>query len=368
MRVAINGTCFNHRPSGARQRFVGLFNELLIQLPEADFTLFEPRDADIGTWFGDHPNLSVKTTPLPSEGRVKRWWQGLHYWPKAFELTGAGVFEALHLPLIRPRQGKTILTIHDVRGLLPEERSFTKALHHRVIGDALSRADEVVTVSAWMRDVLLSLAPNLSVTVIYNGINPRLFATQNEDVVNEFLIRHQLPREYMLAVGHLEPRKNYPRLLKAVAQLKAQGRDFFLVIVGQDSGQGEALRRLIDTLGLQARVRVLSTITDQDLALVYQACRLVVFPSLYEGFGIPILEAMAAHRPIVLSNLPVFNEITQGKALYFLPTDIDAIAHALERGMVDEVGREAMVAHGLLRVGDFRFDRLAQQMASVYRH
>ena len=367
MKISINGTCFNERPSGARQRFIGLLRELLLQMPESAFTLFEPRDAAISTWFGHQPNLTVRKTPLPSKGRIKRWWQGLNYWPQVFSASNPDVFEALHLPLVRPRRAKSILTIHDVRSLLPGESPLSRRLHDSVIRNSLSRADEVVTVSAWMREVLLSLVPDLSVSTIYNGVDPQLFATQSDDAVCAFLKRHKLPRDYILAVGHIEPRKNYSRLLMALAQLQTSGNDFFLVILGQDSGQLEALRSLIHSLKLNDRVRVLSAIDDMELSLAYQACRLVAYPSLYEGFGIPILEAMASQRPIALSDIPVFNEITEAKAIYFPPTDIEAMAHALVRGMHEESARASVVAYGLKRVDDFRFNRLAQQMATVYR-
>src|SRR5258708_26455484 len=117
MRVGIDATCLNNRPSGARQRFVGMFSNLVRKLPRTEFVIFEPKDCRVAEWFDSAPNLSVRRTPLPSEDRMRRYLLGRLYWRSAFAAERFDVFESLHLPLVKAPAGRTILTIHDVREL-----------------------------------------------------------------------------------------------------------------------------------------------------------------------------------------------------------------------------------------------------------
>jgi glycosyltransferase involved in cell wall biosynthesis len=179
-------------------------------------------------------------------------------------------------------------------------------------------------------------------------------------------MKFKLPRDFVLAVGHFERRKNYARLIDAMALLKRRGQNYPLVIVGNDSGEGASLSRHIEALGLRGQISLLTGLSDTEVRCAYKLCALFVFPSVYEGFGIPILEAMAAGCPMVLSELPVFREITEGQGIYFPPDDVAAMADAIEVGLTSSNARERIVQYGFERVADFSFDRLADRVAEVY--
>lgn len=368
MRVGLNATCLNDRPSGAKQRFVGIYGALFKRLPDVEFVIFEPRDCRVSGWFAGQANLSARSTPVPSMGRLCKFTAGFGYWRQAFARVSFDLFEAMHLPLVRPTGGKAILTIHDVRGLHADNSLFQRALFATVLRRALRHADHVVTVSAAMRAEILAFCPHTPVSVVYNGLDVMLFASVTQADCDAFLSKYQLPRDFILSVGHFERRKNYPRLIEAIALLKQRRQDYPLVIVGNESGKGALLAQQIAEQNLSNRVTLLTGLTDLEVRCAYLLCGLFVFPSTYEGFGIPILEAMAANRPMALSNLPVFKEITEGQSLYFPPDDVEAMADAIETGLSSSETRVRMVKYGEQRVTSFGFDRLAEGMAGVYDH
>jgi len=368
MRVGLNATCLNDRPSGAKQRFEGVYRALFKRLPDTEFVVFEPRDCRVSEWFADNANVSARPTPVPSMGRVGKFTAGFGFWREAFARESFDLFEAMHLPMVRPAGGKAILTIHDVRGLHADNSLVQRTLFATVLRQALHRADHVVTVSAEMRAEILAFYPHTPVSVVYNGIDSNLFKSVTQANCDEFLSKYKLPRDFVLAVGHLERRKNYPRLIEAMSLLKQRGRDCPLIILGNDSGEGKLLVQQIAELNLSKSVILLTGLTDLEVRCAYMLCSLFVFPSSYEGFGIPILEAMAANRPMALSSLPVFEEITEGQSLYFPSDNVEAMADAIEIGLSSSETRERMVEYGKQRVADFSFERLAEQMTNVYDH
>ena len=367
MRIGLNATCFNDRPSGARQRFIGLYGELIRTRRDIEFFLYEPSDCNVASWFGDAPNLIVRRTPIASCGRVQRILRGAGYWRRALAEDRLSIFETFHLPLVRAPNCPTILTVHDARPVLKEVPLIKRLLYGWVFRRALRRADHVVAVSDATKDEIGAIEAAATVTTIYNGIDVGRFESVGRLEAKAICARLGLPREFLLTVGHLEARKNYPQLLAAIAALRDCGEALSLVIVGNDGGDRAAIEAGITRHRLRDRVRVLSGVSDAELAALYVSCRLVVFPSYYEGFGIPVLEAMAARRPLVLSDIPVFRELTEGRGAYFPPDDSHAMAEALAGMLSDRRQQREWVAYGAARVRDFAFLNLAARLGQLYR-
>ena len=156
-------------------------------------------------------------------------------------------------------------------------------------------------------------------------------------------------------------------LVDAIALLRDRNRSCFLLIVGNDSGSGREIQERIESANLSTCVKLLSGLSDLEVRCVYKLCSLFVFPSSYEGFGIPILEAMAASCPMVLSDIPVFREITQDQGIYFPCRDIEAMADAVEKALSSSGERTRLIDYGNERVKAFSFGSLAQQLESLYR-
>jgi len=366
MRVGINAICLNDRPSGARQRFIGIYGALFRRLPDAEFVIFEPCDCKVAGWFGGQANVSPHSTPIPSTGRFQKLLSGMLYWRNALSRESFDVFEVLSLPLIRPESGSVILTKHDLRGVRADAPTVHRAVHAAVLRRALAQADHVFTVSAAMRAEILAFYPHAHVSVVYNGVDTRPFEMLTEADCRPIAAKYSLPQDFILSVGHFEGRKNYSRLIDAVALLRERGLESCLVIVGNDSGEQASLLRQIAKLNLSKRVKLLTGLTDHEVRCLYILCSLFVFPSAYEGFGIPILECMAARRPMVLSDLAVFREITENRTTYFPFDDTSAMADAIEFGLTSSDYQEEIIRYGIQRVADFTFDRIADRVAKLY--
>lgn len=367
MKIGLNATCFNDRPSGAKQRFVGMYRELFALAPEVEFVVYEPSDCDVARWFQDAPNVTARKTPVPSEGRAQKALRGLGYWRAELAKQKFDIFEGFNLPLVVAPSTVNLLTIHDLRGLQPEAGAIERAVFRWVLDRALRDAAHVVTVSEAIKKALNDVSPGAAVSVVYNGVSETSTAPVSAADVAAFKSKFAIDEGYVLAVGHIEARKNYPRLVDAMAKLGGQGFRQSLVIIGNDSGERIEVEKRMRANGMEGRVHLLSGMSDLEVRCAYALCGLFVFPSCYEGFGIPILEAMAAGRPMVLSDIDVFREITQQQGVYFSPADSDGMADAMQRMLADPAEQERIIAYGNRRVGDFSYVHLARQMKSLYQ-
>lgn len=367
MKIGLNATCFNDRPSGSNQRFIGIYGELIKRLPDTEFIVYEPADCRVGSWFDGAPNVSVRPTPLPSVGRTKRFIRGLQYWRSALPREKLNLFEGFNLPLFRVPGARTLLTIHDIRRMHPDYGIFERAVFRAVIGKSLTAADRVITVSEAMKKEILDFYPDIPISVIYNGLDAREFDQVIEADLLAVRQKFSLPEDFLLAVGHFERRKNYLRLIDAIARLRDRGCSCALLIVGNDSGLGKAIQERIELAQLSSHVKLLSGLSDLEVRCIYKLCSLFIFPSAYEGFGIPILEAMAAKRPMVLSDIPVFREITQNRGVYFPHDNVEFMASAIENVLSSNSERVRLVEYGNERVQAFSFQSLAAQVERLYR-
>lgn len=367
MKIGLNATCFNNRPSGAKQRFIGIYSKLFKQLPEVKFVIYEPLDFRVGSWFNVMCNVSVRRTPLPSIGRTKKLLNGFRYWNNSLQNENYQIFEGFSLPLIKPPSGYTMVTIHDMRRMQSDASTFDRLSFNTVVSRAFKAADHVITVSEAMKNEILNFYPNMTVSVIYNGLNIEEFDTISEEDTQAVSKKLNLPSQFIMTIGHFEQRKNYSRLIDSLKLLRERGKAPYLLIVGNDSGEEKVIRARVHSANLSAQVKILSGLSDLEVRCLYKLCSLFIFPSRYEGFGIPILESMAAGSPIILSDIPVFREITQNQGLYFPHHDSEAMASAIEEGLESSEVRQHLIEYGKKRILDFHFEKIAEKYASLYK-
>ena len=368
MKIGLNATCINNRPSGARQRFVGIYSNLFKLMPNDQFIIYEPNDCNLNHYFEKKDNLSFVKTLIPSEGRAFKYFRSFEYWNFLFRNDYFDIFEAFHIPYFKVASGKAYLTIHDIRSLLPHSKLYEKLFYNKFLSDAINKVDSIITVSESMKYEILEYFPHASVQVIYNGIDVSNAPSSNTYATNDFYNKYNINGKFILSVGHIELRKNYFKLIQAYSILVSKGIEENLLIIGNDSGERKSLDQLVSFLKLDNRVIFLNGINDDEIKLAYKACTLFVFPSLYEGFGIPILEAMNSNCPLVVSDLPVFIELTEGKGVYFDPHDHYNIADAIESVLSSEIKRIKLINYGKKRVLDFSFEKISLQLLNIYKN
>ncbi|MGE3276300.1 MAG: glycosyltransferase family 4 protein [Vicinamibacterales bacterium] len=267
---------------------------------------------------------------------------------------------------------RSVVTIHDcIHLMFPQYLPFRSAhLYARASMWAATRqADRVLTVSeASKRDILrfFDVAPE-KISVIHNAIDPRFLEPPDEERMDRIRQRYQLDHPFVLYVGNIKPHKNVDRLIEAFSRARATGPDDLrLVIIGDELSKYPALRQAVHRHRLGKHVRFLGFQPFETLAAFYRLARVFVFPSLYEGFGLPPLEAMASGTPVVTSNVSSLPEIAGDAALLVDPTDAEPIADAIVRAATDEALRADLVSRGLARARQFSWETAARQVHATY--
>lgn len=367
MKVGLNATCFNSRPAGATQRFVGIYGSLIKRHKDVEFVVYQPSDFKVKVWFEGLENVSIRDTPTPStRSCIKKYLSSAGFWSEALKYENLDIFEGFNQPLVKAPNGSTIFTIHDIRGMNSDRSYLSKFIYKQSLDNSFKKADHVITVSETMKREILSIYPDLSISVVYNGIDSLEFSSPTKTDLELFQKKYSLPDEFILSVGHFEKRKNQIRLIKAIARLRDLGQSVYLLLIGNDSGLQNDIEICVNSLDLSNQVKVLSGVSDHELRCAYQLSKLFVFPSSYEGFGIPILESMAAGCPMVLSDISVFRELTEGQGVYFPYDDIELMALAIQKMLSSESDRIASISYGYKRVKSFSFDNLSSQVESIY--
>jgi glycosyltransferase involved in cell wall biosynthesis len=293
--------------------------------------------------------------------------------PRAVARAQVDLFHAPHYvvsPLVRRPY---VVTIHDCIHLrFPEYLPNRMApLYARVMmRQAARRAARVLTVSqASKLDILHYLhMPAEKVDVVANGLDEALASAPDAATLARVADRYQLTTPFVLYAGNIKPHKNVDRLIEAYAILRRRGMtDVDLVIIGDNLSKYPELRRLVQRFQLHPHVRFLGFVPGDTLAALYRLARAFVFPSLYEGFGLPPLEAMAAGTPVVTSNVSSLPEVVGDAALLVDPMDAGAIADAMARLLTDDALHSELSRRGPARAREFSWDIAAQQVHAVYQ-
>jgi glycosyltransferase involved in cell wall biosynthesis len=179
--------------------------------------------------------------------------------------------------------------------------------------------------------------------------------------------RYGLVWPFVLSVGTLEPRKNHLRLVRSFGRILPAHPELRLVLVGGKGWLYEDVTAEVARLGLQDRVVFSGFVADADLPAVYTLASIFAFPSLYEGFGLPVLEAMACGTPVVCSNASSLPEVAGDAAILVDPTDVDTLARALHQALSDQPGRQVMQTRGQAQAARFTWSAAARTLLNTYR-
>jgi glycosyltransferase involved in cell wall biosynthesis len=284
-------------------------------------------------------------------------------------LPDARLYHATEHLLMPLRDTPTVLTVHDlIFELFPQHH---KRLNYWFLKNAMPvfvrRADAIIAISeSTRRDLMQNYGtPADKITVVYEGASPA-FQPAGPAAISGVRRAYDLPERFLLCVGTIEPRKNLPRLLQALTRLRQGEPDLHLVVVGKRGWLYEEFFRQIEQLGLEKAVHLPGYVPDADLPAVYGAAAALVLPSVYEGFGLPLLEAMACGTPVVSSSAASLREIGGSAALYFDPLEVDDIVAQVRRVLIDDTLRAELREAGLERAARFSWRRAARETLAVY--
>ncbi len=267
----------------------------------------------------------------------------------------------------------TVVTVHDVSFLQhPEYFPWWRAAQLRTtVARSVRRAARVTTISNFTRHAIseaYEISPHL-ISVVPAAANPFFRVSNRAHAVREVEERFGIREPFILTVGDLQPRKNHIRLVNAFARLIAAnpGIRHHLVIAGKSTWFSGKIAEAIRHSGVADRIHQTGFVSDEYLLQLYNAADCFAFPSLYEGFGLPLLEAMACGRAVVCSDRSSIPEVAGDAGLLFDPEDEGAIAHAMETVLVDSDLRARMERLGLSRASQFTWRNAAEGTLEVYR-
>jgi glycosyltransferase involved in cell wall biosynthesis len=285
-------------------------------------------------------------------------------------LPDAELFHATEHLLLPLRSVPAVLTVHDLifRHLPQHHKPLNRWYLNLALPLYCRRAAQIIAVSEHTRRDLLAAygLPPEKVTVVYEAADPR-FVPQPPGAVAAVRAHYGLPERYLLAVGTIEPRKNLTRLLAAFEVLHDEGLSDALVVVGRRGWLTGDFFAALERSPARAAVLLPGYLADDDLPAVYAGAQLLAFPSLCEGFGLPLLEAMACGTPAVAARAAALPEIGGDAARYFDPISVEEMVAALRDVLRDALLREEMARRGLAQAARFSWPRAAQETRAVYQ-
>jgi glycosyltransferase involved in cell wall biosynthesis len=280
----------------------------------------------------------------------------------------------LHVPLLLPC--RYVLTVHDLADFLfPAESGFRRSVSHYLARRALDGAENIMAVS---RATRLDLAeffhiPLRRIEVVHNAIDERFMRSCRHEEKKLVLARYDVSYPFALYTGNVKRQKNLARMIEAFAVLKGELREhpvysaLKLIVIGDEMSKHPDLRRTVIKTRIQQDVRFLGFVPIDVLRVFYSSAEVFVFPSLYEGFGLPPLEAMAQGTPVVASNVSSLPEVVGEAALMVNPENIFDIARGIRRVLLDPDTRKLLRERGMQQVTKFSWDRSVGRVLEIYQ-
>lgn len=364
MRIGLDARMAYYSSAGLGRYINGLLGGLVSLDQKNQYTIYRSRK-------------DRQVYQLPPNFRTRSLWTPCHHqWEQQALLLELAFsrLDILHSPDFIPplrRRCRSVITVHDLAFLrYPQFLTAESRRYYGQIRAAVKSANAIIAVSkATKRDLeeLLGV-PGDKITVVYEAPAP-LFRPLGESETGIPARVKDLPRPFLLFVGTLEPRKNLPALLHALALIKAErgANTPGLVLVG---GKGWLYQESLDLIGqldLSGQTTMLGPATPEELLWLYNRAEVMVMPSFYEGFGLPVVEAMACGAPVVVSRTSSLPEVAGDAALMVEPSDSKGLARAICRVLDDEALHSDMRQAGLRQAARFTWDRAARETLKVYQ-
>ena len=361
-RIGVDACLLAEEVTGIGRYTVEVLSRLT--LAGHEWFLYSHKPIVVGKW--EMSNVHLRTDNLPGRGLRMLWAQSVmpfRAWRDEIDLFWS---PAHRLPSLLPTRVARVVTVHDLVWKHAGEtmRPMSRWLDSILMPEAVRLADRVITVSGHTAEDLLREMPSARGKVFPIPLGTSFLAPAAS---RESLTSLGLTEPYFLFVGTLEPRKNLTRLLEAFARLPDSLRSrAVLAIAGGKGWGGVDVATIAERFGIGDRVRVLGYVDDSQLATLYAHALFLAMPSLYEGFGLPLLEAMSHGTPVLTSNCASMPEVAGDAGMLVDPCDVDSVAHGLSELLSHDARRNALACLAKPHAASFSWDRSAEDTLRIF--
>jgi glycosyltransferase involved in cell wall biosynthesis len=369
MRIGIDATALPAQPVGAGHYIIQLITAFAKMDLDFKFIVFVQKSKRALFDIPTNENLQWKIVSDISPMYRLIWEQTI--FPRLVKRSDLDLLHSLHYTQPVRLGCSSVVTIHDMTFFLfPHLHTRAKRLFFPIaIRSSFRRADALVTISESTRQDSIRLldVPPQKIFTTQLGKTVEFREVKDRDKLTEVREKYNLPDSFILYVGLVEPRKNIPFLLKAYKSLVVEGIQHNLVVVGRFGWMYQEVFKQIEELGLEDRVQFTGYLPQDDLPMVYNLASLFVYPTKYEGFGLPALEAMACGTPVITTKISSLPEIVGDAGILIPPGDKQALTGAMAEVLRDSTLSNQLSTRGLQRSEYFTWERTAQETMKVYK-
>jgi len=337
--------------------------------PENDYFLYTP-SINQNIDFQTDKHVKIVQPTLFHHRKFKAFWRSVAL-TKQLQRDGVSLYHGLshELPMgIQKSKIKSVVSMHDLIFVRYPElyKPIDRKLYHYKYKHSAQIADQIIAISEQTKNDLIEFfnIDKNKIEVVYQGCNPQYYRKASAETKKQVRDKHQLPAQFILSVGTIEERKNLLTLVKA---LHTGGIEMPLVVVGKSTPYAHLVRQYIARNGLEKQFIFLEYLEFHELAPLYQMADLFVYPSVFEGFGIPILEALNSETPVISSTGSCFRETGGEAALYVNPHSPEALSDAIKRVLSNASLQRKMIAEGLKHAQLFREEKIAKNLMQAYK-
>ena len=367
MRIGFDGKRFFHNNTGLGNYSRSLIKVLSEYLPENEYLLYNPKKSSNYSLKNFNKSVIEVNPENYLSIRLKSLWR-LYFVSNKIKEQNLAIYHGLsgEIPLGLPNNIKKVVTIHDLIFVrYPNLYSyFDRKIHFLKFKYAAKKSDVVVAISQQTKnDIVTYLGiKEDKIKVIYQGCNAVFKQTFNEAEINSSLIKYNLPENYILNVGTIEKRKNLLTILKSITNTNKN-----LVVIGKKTDYFNEIWTYIVSNNLEKQVLFLKNLSLEEMAMIYQKATLFVYPSIFEGFGIPIIEALYSKTPVITSTGSCFSEAGGSHSIYINPESSEDLRKAIDLLWDNPLKRNEMQEKGFEFVQKFNDEVIAKNWNELYQ-
>lgn len=366
LKIGFDGKRAANNLTGLGNYSRSLIEQLANEFPTNDYFIYTPKakESILNFFLFAKPNIHLV---LPNKSKLLWRSFGIKNQLLANKID---LFHGLshEIPFgINKTRIKSIVTIHDLIFLRKPQyyKLIDRIIYKFKSKYACENADRIIAISEKTKEDIVELY-NINpakIDVIYQSCDDSFKTEASEIEKQKIKDKYQLPEKYILSVGTIEPRKNLLVIIRALAQTN---QNYKLVVIGKEKAYAKLVKQEIEKLGLQSRVIFLKNIPFKDLPIIYQLAKLFVLPSYYEGFGIPIIEALFSKVPVIAASGSCLEEAGGPDSLYVHPDDVEGFATAINKVINEEDLQQGMIERGLAYVKKFNTELVSNQLMHCY--